>query len=100
MIRLQDIRYVRLGTRDLAAADRYATSVLGLEATYRAHDALYFRSDARDHTLVYIDGDPADHTAGFEVGSAAELDAAAAATEAQSPPGRPGPRAQAQARRF
>src|SRR4051812_5271594 len=31
MIALTDIRYVRLGTRDIDAATQYATSILGLE---------------------------------------------------------------------
>lgn len=79
MISLHDIRYVRLGTRDPAAAGRYAQEILGLEPARREAGALYFRSDDRDHTLVYFEGDPADHTVGFELRSAAELEAAAAA---------------------
>lgn len=79
MISLRDIRYVRLGTRDLVGASRYAREVLGLELGRQEAGALYFRSDSRDHTLVYFDGDPADHTVGFEVDSAAELEQAAAA---------------------
>ena len=67
MINLEDIRYVRLGTRDLAAASRYATSILGLEAAGSDGGTSYFRSDARDHTLAYFEGDPTDHTAAFEV---------------------------------
>ncbi len=78
MISLRDIRYVRLGTRDLVGASRYAREVLGLELGRQEAGALYFRSDSRDHTLVYFDGDPADHTVGFEVDSAAELEQAAA----------------------
>ena len=99
MIRLHDIRYVRLGTRDLGAASRYATSVLGLEAAGGANGALHFRSDQRDHTLVYFDGDPADHTSGFEVAGVAELDAAAAEIEAQKLPVRHGTRDECEARR-
>ena len=67
MIGLHDIRYVRLGTRDLDAASRYATRILGLEPAGSVAGARYFRSDARDHTLVYTDADPADHTVGFEL---------------------------------
>ncbi|MEP6702937.1 MAG: VOC family protein [Betaproteobacteria bacterium] len=98
MIHLQDIRYVRLGTRDADGASRYAQSVLGLELVERSGGSHYFRSDGRDHSLVYIDGDPADHTAGFEIGSAAELDAAAAEIEAQRLPVRRGSRAECDAR--
>lgn len=77
MIDLWDIRYVRLGTRDLDSADRYAREVLGLELAREEGGARYYRSDDRDHTLVYFEGDPRDHTVGFEVRSAAELEAAA-----------------------
>ena len=79
MIDLLDIRYVRLGTRDLDAADRFARQVVGLELAREEAGARYYRSDDRDHTLVYFEGDPRDHTAGFELRSAAELEAAAAA---------------------
>ena len=78
MINLTDISYVRLGTRDLQGAQRFARGVLGLELVREEAGGHYFRSDNRDHTLVYFDGDPADHTVGFEVESMAELEAAAA----------------------
>ena len=74
MIHLHDIRYVRLGTTDLAGSTRYATEILGLEVARRSDKAVYFRSDGRDHTLCYFEGDPRDHTAAFEVDSAGELD--------------------------
>jgi 2,3-dihydroxy-p-cumate/2,3-dihydroxybenzoate 3,4-dioxygenase len=77
LIDLHDIRYVRLGTRDLARANRYARDVVGLELAREEAGAHYFRSDDRDHTLVYFEGDPSDHTVGFELRTAAELDAAA-----------------------
>jgi 2,3-dihydroxy-p-cumate/2,3-dihydroxybenzoate 3,4-dioxygenase len=72
------IRYVRLGTRDLGAADRFARDVVGLEAARTEVGARYYRSDERDHTLVYFEGDPRDHTVGFELRSGDELEAAAA----------------------
>jgi 2,3-dihydroxy-p-cumate/2,3-dihydroxybenzoate 3,4-dioxygenase len=78
MVHLSDIRYVRLGTRDLLGASRYACQVLGLELGREEAGCHYFRSDDRDHTLVYFEGDPADHTVGFELASAAELAEAAA----------------------
>jgi 2,3-dihydroxy-p-cumate/2,3-dihydroxybenzoate 3,4-dioxygenase len=77
VIDLLDIRYVRLGTRDLAAADRFAREVVGLERVREEAGALYYRSDDRDHTLVYFEGDPRDHTVGFELRDAGALDAAA-----------------------
>jgi len=79
MIDLIDIRYVRLGTRDLESATRFASEMVGLEWVREDGVARYFRSDRRDHTLVYFKGDPADQTVGFELASVVELDAAASA---------------------
>jgi 2,3-dihydroxy-p-cumate/2,3-dihydroxybenzoate 3,4-dioxygenase len=79
LIDLLDIRYVRLGTRDLVAADHFARAVLGLELARVDAGARYYRSDDRDHTLVYFEGDPGDHTAGFELRDGTALQAAAAA---------------------
>ena len=100
MIQLRDIRYVRLGTGDLNAAARYATSILGLEEAGRRDGARYFRSDLRDHTLVYFEGDPADHTTGFEVADSSALEAAAAEIEAHRLPLRLGTRDECAARRV
>lgn len=74
MIHLHDIRYVRLGTVDLATTVRYATEVLGLEVARTEGKFVYLRSDSRDHTLCYFEGDPHDHTAAFEVDTQQELD--------------------------
>jgi len=90
LIDLLDIRYVRLGTRDLDAADRFAREVVGLELAREEAGARYYRSDERDHTLVYFEGDPRDHTAGFELRNAAELQAAAAALSDRGFEVRPG----------
>jgi len=78
LIDLLDIRYVRLGTRDLLGADRFAREVVGLQRVREEAGAIYYRSDDRDHTLVYFEGDPADHTVGFGLADAGTLDAAAA----------------------
>ncbi|MGY2292476.1 VOC family protein [Pseudomonas sp. SDO528_S397] len=77
MINLHDIRYVRLGTADLAQAKTYATQVLGLQVAREANGAIYFRSDSRDHTLCYYEGDPRETTTAFEVTDWKELDHAA-----------------------
>jgi 2,3-dihydroxy-p-cumate/2,3-dihydroxybenzoate 3,4-dioxygenase len=98
VIDLRDIRYVRLGTRDVEAASRYATSILGLEAAGRESGHCYFRSDGRDHTLAYFEGDPSDHTIGFDVRDAAALDAAAAEIDAHDLPVAWGSRAECEAR--
>jgi 2,3-dihydroxy-p-cumate/2,3-dihydroxybenzoate 3,4-dioxygenase len=81
MIDLQRVCYVRLGTRDLEGATRFATDVLGLEIGEVVKDAVYFRSDEREHTLCYVEGDPHDQVIAFEVGSRAMLSAAAGELE-------------------
>jgi 2,3-dihydroxy-p-cumate/2,3-dihydroxybenzoate 3,4-dioxygenase len=86
MINLRDIRYVRLGATDVSAASQYCTEMLGLQRVRENGEATYFRSDSRDHTLVYFDGDPSDHATGFEMGSAQDIELAAAElTEAGRP---------------
>jgi 2,3-dihydroxy-p-cumate/2,3-dihydroxybenzoate 3,4-dioxygenase len=100
VIDLRDIRYVRLGTRDVEGASRYATSILGLQAAGRENGCRYFRSDGRDHTLAYFEGDPSDHAVGFDVSDAAALDAAAAEIDACDLPVAWGTRAQCEARRV
>jgi 2,3-dihydroxy-p-cumate/2,3-dihydroxybenzoate 3,4-dioxygenase len=98
MIRLTDLRYVRLGTRDPDAAAEYAQKILGLELVRREAAAVYLRGDDRDHTLVYFRGDPAVHTVGWEVADAAALDAAGAELEALGIAVRPGTRHEAESR--
>lgn len=83
MIRLKELRYVRLGSRNVAQAAEYAQKVLGLEFVRQEGDSIYLRGDGRDHTLVYFAGDPADHATGWEVVDAAALDAAGAALESR-----------------
>lgn len=80
-IALTNLRYVRLGTRDVGAAAAFATSVLGLQWAGEDNGSIYLRSDDRDHTLVYVPGDPADHTIGFELANEQALDAAAGALD-------------------
>ena len=87
MIKLQDIRSVRLGTRDLEGARRFATTILGLEEVTaritKTQGIAYFRGDDRDHTLVFTEGDPSVHILSFEVRDQAALDAAGAALDAR-----------------
>ncbi len=77
MIDLKDITYCRLGTKDLESAEWFAVNILGLEVAERRKSALYFKSDSRAHTLCYFEGDPADQATAFELGSYADIDAAA-----------------------
>ncbi|MCC6000137.1 MAG: VOC family protein [Pararhodobacter sp.] len=81
MIALKDVVYCRLGTRDLAGAEWFAVTILGLEVSERRKGATYFKSDNRAHTLCYVEGDPADQVTAFEIGSPAELQRAAATLE-------------------
>jgi 2,3-dihydroxy-p-cumate/2,3-dihydroxybenzoate 3,4-dioxygenase len=77
MINLLDVSYVRLGTRDLEGATRFAVDYLGLEISEHGEAAVCFKSDAREHTLCYFEGNPADQAVAFEVRDQADLDAAA-----------------------
>jgi 2,3-dihydroxy-p-cumate/2,3-dihydroxybenzoate 3,4-dioxygenase len=86
MIKLRDIYYVRIGTRDLARVIDFAQRVIGLELVGRAHGVATLRgaptpNDAPHPTLVYIDGDPIDQTIGFELQDPADFHAAAWAIE-------------------
>jgi 2,3-dihydroxy-p-cumate/2,3-dihydroxybenzoate 3,4-dioxygenase len=67
MIAVDQLRYVRLGTRDLPAAIDFAQRILGLQLIERSDSVAYFRSDLRDHTLVYSRGEPADKAVGLEI---------------------------------
>jgi 2,3-dihydroxy-p-cumate/2,3-dihydroxybenzoate 3,4-dioxygenase len=100
MIHLHDIRYVRIGTRDLDQAVSFATRILGLELGERDARAAYLRSDDRDHTLVYLAAPANDHTIGFEMRSREELDAAAAELENAERPVHAGTAAECEARRV
>jgi 2,3-dihydroxy-p-cumate/2,3-dihydroxybenzoate 3,4-dioxygenase len=82
MIKLRDVSYARLGSRDLEGAEAFATGYLGLEVSERHKNAVYFKSDARAHTLCYFAGDPNDQAVAFEIASQAELEQAAATLEA------------------
>ena len=75
MTLIRNIRYVRLGTRDLDAATRFATRIVGLQEAGRVGTAgaVYFRSDTRHHTLVYFEGDPTEQIIAFEVEDTAAL---------------------------
>ncbi len=103
MIHLDDIRSVRLGTRDLAGARRFATQILGLEEVTarvtKTSGIAYFRGDNRDHTLVYVEGDPAQHTLSFELRDRAILDAAGQALDAQGFSAKLGDQAQCESQR-
>ena len=106
MINLHDIRYVRLGTRDLDAAIAFTRDIVGLQLVAREGNAAYFRSDhaavrgdTRDHTLVYFEGDPSDHTLGLELNNPDDLHAVAAMLEQAGRPVHLGTREECDSRR-
>jgi len=78
VIEIEQLRYVRLGTRNLLAAIDFAQRILGLQLITKSDDQATFRSDFRDHTLVYEVGDPSTQSIGLEVRSQAMLDSAVA----------------------
>jgi 2,3-dihydroxy-p-cumate/2,3-dihydroxybenzoate 3,4-dioxygenase len=84
MINLHELRYVRLGTRDIGAAAKYAADILGLQLVRREGGWAYLRSDERDHTLVYFEGDPNDQTIAFDVVTNEALEQAGAVLEQNS----------------
>jgi 2,3-dihydroxy-p-cumate/2,3-dihydroxybenzoate 3,4-dioxygenase len=100
MINLQRVSYVRLGTRDIEGAIRFATGVLGLEVAEISKGAIYFKSDEREHTLCYFEGDPHDQAVAFEVGSRAALSAAASELERLGRPVHAGTPSEAEARKV
>jgi 2,3-dihydroxy-p-cumate/2,3-dihydroxybenzoate 3,4-dioxygenase len=78
MIAIDQLRYVRLGTRDLSGAVDFTERVLGLQLVNRTDEAAYFRSDMRDHTLVFFLGEPTERAVGFEIHGQAQFEAAVA----------------------
>jgi 2,3-dihydroxy-p-cumate/2,3-dihydroxybenzoate 3,4-dioxygenase len=98
MIELKDLTYVRLGTRDLAAAETFATEVIGLQVGSKSRQALYLRSDSRAHSLCYFEGDPSEQIIGFEVDDSAALSAAVEALERAGHPVRRGSSQEAEMR--
>jgi 2,3-dihydroxy-p-cumate/2,3-dihydroxybenzoate 3,4-dioxygenase len=82
VIEVEQLRYVRLGTRNLPAAIDFAQRILGLQLIEKNDEQATFRSDFRDHTLVYEAGDPAQQSVGLELRTQAALESAVAALAA------------------
>jgi 2,3-dihydroxy-p-cumate/2,3-dihydroxybenzoate 3,4-dioxygenase len=83
LITIEQLRYVLLGTGDLAAAAEFAQRVLGLEPVDRTATLANFRSDGRDYTLAFLADDPAMQAIGFEVRDVQTLDVALDALRAR-----------------
>jgi 2,3-dihydroxy-p-cumate/2,3-dihydroxybenzoate 3,4-dioxygenase len=68
MIDLEDIAYVRSGVRDLDAAARFATQIVGLEAMSPSEPGVvHLRADARHHCLALVQGESGVIASGFTV---------------------------------
>ena len=100
MIVLNDLRYVRLGTRISTPPCATRPTSSGCSWRVARARALYLRADDRDHTLVYTKAIPVRHVAGFEVRTAAELEAAAAELDSAGRDVRCGTRARMRAARV
>ena len=107
MIKLNDIRYLRIGTANLESAVEYCTRIVGLQLVGREGKAAYFRSDktgvrgdTRDHTLVYFEGDPRDNTIGFDLEDRERLDFVAAELEKAGHPVHQGTQQECELRRV
>ena len=83
MIAIEQLRYVRLGTPDLAAATDFAQRILGLQLVEKTADQAAFRSDYRDHTLVYFRADRPLAAVALELRDVETLEAAAKALVAE-----------------
>jgi len=77
MIRIADMQYVRLATRDVEKAAKFLTETIGLQLVRREDGRAYFRGDDRDHDICYFPGEPGNHIVGLKIETRAELDAAA-----------------------
>jgi 2,3-dihydroxy-p-cumate/2,3-dihydroxybenzoate 3,4-dioxygenase len=79
MITIDQLRYVRLGTRNLPKAVDFAQRILGLQLIEHSDRTAYFRSDFRDHTLVFFLGEPTEQAVGFEIHGQEQFESAIAA---------------------
>lgn len=83
MIAIEQLRYVRLGTPDLAAATDFAQRILGLQLVDKTPEQVFFRSDYRDHTLVYVRADKPSCAVALELRDLETLEAAEKALAAE-----------------
>lgn len=107
MINLYDIRYLRVGVRDIESSTRFMTDIVGLQLVVVEGKSAYFRSDkvdvlgeTRDHTLVLSEGDPADQIFGLDLKNPSDFDAVGAMLEAVGRPVRIGTQAECDSRRV
>ncbi|OYO22005.1 glyoxalase [Enemella dayhoffiae] len=77
MITLQDLAYVRIGTRDLATQVAFATEIVGLELVEHTDSIASFRADDRRHCVQFVEGEPRTLSSAFTVADRPALEAAA-----------------------
>ena len=77
MIRIADMQYVRLATRDVEGAVAFLTDTVGLQLVRREDGRAYLRGDDRDHDICYFPGEPGTHIVGLKIETRDELEAAA-----------------------
>jgi 2,3-dihydroxy-p-cumate/2,3-dihydroxybenzoate 3,4-dioxygenase len=77
MIRIADMQYVRLGTKDVERAAKFLTEIVGLQPVRREDGRAYLRGDDRDHDLCYFPGEPGNHIVGLKIETRGELESAA-----------------------
>jgi len=79
MVDIKELSYVVAGGKDLAAWEKFATQVLGLEVYSRDEQRLYLRADINAYRVCIERNDSEDVIAlGWAVSSEADLDAFAA----------------------
>ena len=57
MAGITEIGHVAVQVRDIAAAEEFATGLLGLHVTQRAPGSVWLTEGTRHHTLQYVEGD-------------------------------------------
>ncbi|MBV1910707.1 MAG: VOC family protein [Kangiellaceae bacterium] len=67
MIELRDIHCVRLGTKNLDQAEKFATEIVGLQSVNRKEKLVYLRSDWRHHSVCYFEGETSEQSVCFEL---------------------------------
>jgi 2,3-dihydroxy-p-cumate/2,3-dihydroxybenzoate 3,4-dioxygenase len=82
-VRIEQLRYVCLGARDVDTSALFAQHELGLQPVFRCEDEVRLRSDERQYSLIYQRRDPRQQSIGLEVHDEAALQTAADALAAR-----------------
>ncbi|MEX0405299.1 VOC family protein [Aquibium sp. LZ166] len=74
---IEQVAYVRVGSRNLQKHALFASEVIGLEKSRETDVEVSFRSDIRLRTLGLFDGDPSETSVGIEIPNERSLNEAA-----------------------